>query len=149
MRENQGEATTPKKEARRVPPSALDESTRVLGPKTQHEGITPNLARRPPRAPCRTSGDDPPAPIGTMWWLAAVSAWISTKPQRLLDGVCWKVGRPRALVACCVSKNWTENICAFSGLESSQQPEVITAERPKLVRRFSPRCPRRSVALAC
>ncbi len=54
------------------------------------------------------------------------------KHQRLFDGVSWKVGRPRALVACCVSKNWTENICAFSGLESSQQPEVITAERPKL-----------------
>ena len=72
-----------------------------------------------------------------------------TKPQRLFDGACWKVGRPRALVACRVSKNWTENVCAFSGLESSQQPEVITAERPKLVRRFSPRCPRRSVALAC
>jgi hypothetical protein len=42
-------------------------------PKTHREVITPNLARRPPQGPCRTSGDDPPAPVGVVWWLAAVS----------------------------------------------------------------------------
>ena len=77
---DQGEATTPKKEARRVPPSALDlmkalESS-VLKHNTKY--ITPNLARRPPQEPCRTSGDDPPAPVGIVWCVAAVSAWIST-----------------------------------------------------------------------
>ena len=96
---DQGEATTPKKEARRVPPSALDESTRVRGPKTQHEVITPNLARRPPQGPCRTSGADPPAPVGTAWCVAAVPAWISTKPQRLFDDASWQVGQHLAELA--------------------------------------------------
>jgi hypothetical protein len=43
----------------RSSPSGLNARTRVLGPETQHEIITPNLARRPPRCSpqgtCRTS----------------------------------------------------------------------------------------------
>jgi hypothetical protein len=53
----------------------------ISGPEFQfeaHKVTTSSLARRPPRAPCRTSGADAQAPIGTAWWLAAVSAWIST-----------------------------------------------------------------------
>ncbi len=59
------------------------------------------------------------------------------------------MGRPRAPVACQIGTNRYQNVCPISGLEPSQQPEVNTAERPKLFRRFSPSCPRRSVALAC
>jgi hypothetical protein len=41
-------------------------------PEPKHEFTPSSLARRPPRAPCRTSGADAQTPIGTAWWLAAV-----------------------------------------------------------------------------
>ena len=60
-----------------------------------------------------------------------------------------KVGRPLARFACCVRNVRFESICAILGLEPSHQAAVVTAERSELLRRFSPRCPRRSVVLAC
>jgi hypothetical protein len=43
------------------------------------------------------------------------------------DGVCWKVGRPRALVACWDSTNRWDNICPFIGLGSKRFAEVPRA----------------------
>ena len=44
-----------------------------------------------------TSGAVSKAPIGTAWCVAAVPAWISTKPQRLFDDASWQVGQPLIL----------------------------------------------------
>jgi hypothetical protein len=43
------------------------------------------------------------------------------------DGVCWKVGRPRALVACLDITNRSDNICPFIGLGSKRFAEVPRA----------------------
>jgi hypothetical protein len=54
------------------PTPGLDEA---LGPETQHEVMTPNLARRPPQGTLPDVGDDEsPAPIDTVtaWCVAAV-----------------------------------------------------------------------------
>ena len=42
----------------------------------QNNKLTSNPARRPPRAPGRTSGAGWQAPVGTAWCVAAVCAWI-------------------------------------------------------------------------
>ncbi len=62
------QGATPPKEARRVPPSFRN--------TFKNEALESSVLK--PRAPCRTSGDDSPAPIVTAWCVAAVSAWIST-----------------------------------------------------------------------
>ena len=58
----------------------------------------PTAARHRPRIFVPTSGAVSKAPIGTAWCVAAVPAWISTKPQRLFDNASWQVGQPLAQV---------------------------------------------------
>ena len=59
----------------------------------------PTAARHRPRVFVPTSGAVSKAPIGTAWCVAAVPAWISTKPQRLFDDASWQVGQPLAQLA--------------------------------------------------
>ena len=48
----------------------------VARPEPEPEVTTSSPARLPPRAPSRTSGADWQAPVGIVWCVAAVSAWI-------------------------------------------------------------------------
>ncbi len=97
--------------------------------------LSSNLARRPPQAPCRTSGADSQAPIGTAW-LLPFRHGVRRLASSGSDGVCWKVGRPLALVACLYDTIRQIGYPRFIGLKSKRYAEV---HRPTPLRSFWPR----------